>query len=60
MLMWALNILPHKAGEFYRRLYHEEWRSSQVIHQATTEGNTARRFLGDYSIKLLQGSAVFT
>ena len=61
--MWALNILddksdlPIKARESYQRLYHEEWRSSQVI-QATAEGNTFRGFLGDYSIKLLQGSDV--
>ena len=59
MLIWALNILPNKAGESYQRLYHEEWISSQVIHQATAEGNTFRGFLGDYSLKLLQGSDVF-
>ena len=60
MLIWALNILPNKAEESYQRLYHEEWISSQVIHQATAEGNTFRGFLGDYSLKLLQGSDVFT
>ena len=61
--MWALNILddnsdlPNKAGESYQRLYHEEWRSSQMI-QATTEGNGFRGFLGDYSLKLIKGSDV--
>ena len=58
MLIWALNILPNKAGESYQRLYHEEWRSSQLI-QATIEENLFRGFLGDYSMKLLQGSDVF-
>ena len=63
IIMWRLNVLdeltdvPNKAGEAYKRLYHQEWRSSQVI-QATAEGNTFRGFLGDYSIKILQGSVV--
>ena len=37
----------------------EDWRSSQLI-QAMTEGNTFRGFLGDYSMKLLQGYDVLT
>jgi hypothetical protein len=63
--MWQLNILdettklPNKAGETYQRLYHQEWRSSQVI-QAAADGNTFRGFLGDYSIKLLQGSVLLS
>ena len=61
--MWALNILddatnlPNQAGEAYASLYHEEWRTREII--AASLG-TVRAFLGDYSLRILQGSQVVT
>ena len=59
--MWDLNILdaetdlPNKAGEIYQRLYHEEWRSSQIL-----QGNEKhfRGFMGTYKMKILKDSLV--
>ena len=64
--MWALETildddtnLPNKAGEVYERLYHEEWRTNQLI-PATHTRVTVRGFLGEYRIRILQGSEVLT
>ena len=61
--MWYMNILdeetdlPNKAGEAYQRLYHEEWRSSQLL--TVSEGKASfRGFHGQYLLRLLKGSEV--
>ena len=65
--MWALETMldddtnqPNKAGEVYERLYHEEWRTNMLV--PTTYGSrvTVRGFLGEYRVRILQGSEVLT
>ena len=52
------DMSPNKAGEAYQRLYHQEWRSSQVLDPTfTSEGQADfafRGFKGKYDFKLIK------
>ena len=65
--MWALETildddtnLPNKAGEVYERLYHDEWRTNYLVPATLQMTVSARGFLGDYRIRLIQGSEVLS
>ena len=65
--MWALETildddtnLPNKAGEVYERLYHDEWRTNHLVPATLQMTVTVRGFLGDYRIRIIQGSEVLS
>ena len=65
--MWALETildddtdLPNKAGEVYERLYHDEWRTNHLVPATLQMTVSVRGFLGDYRIRLIQGSEVIS
>ena len=65
--MWALETildddtdLPNKAGEVYERLYHDEWRTNHLVPATLQMTVSVRGFLGDYRIRLIQGSEVLS
>ena len=59
IMMWNLNIIseetgqPNKAGEEYMRLYHEEWRSNNLLTPEEEGGFYYRGFMGNYTLRLL-------
>ena len=53
------NNLPNKAGEAYIRLFHEEWMTKMTIQAYRNEdGYFFKGFMGDYNLKILQGSTI--
>ena len=46
--------IPNKAGEAYMKLYHEEWRSSQIFVPKDPSIVAFRGFKGDYTVKIKQ------
>lgn len=65
--MWALETildddtnLPNKAGEVYERLYHDEWRTNHLVPATLQMTVSVRGFLGDYRIRIIQGSEVLS
>jgi len=51
------NSVPNLAGEAYRRLYHDEWRTNLVLDGSGDEFNF-RGFRGDYAMSILNGEGV--
>ena len=48
ILMWALNILdetsnlPNKAGNTYKKLYHNEWKTKETVQVNSNENSIYR------------------
>ena len=59
--MWALNILdettnlPNKAGNTYKKLYHNEWKTKETV-QVNSNDNSLRGFMGDYNMKIINSN----
>ena len=50
--------VPNKAGEAYKKLYHQDWNSSQTLQPAQSSSTEFRAFMGDYNIKIKRNSEV--
>ena len=65
IVSWKTNTLtadltPNKAGLAYINLYHEEWRSSQLLVPDQQTEAAFRGFRGDYSINIKKNGEVLT
>ena len=51
--------LPNKAGETYMNLIHEEWKTKERIQIKNGKDHyDLRGFMGDYTLKIMQGSNI--
>ena len=63
ILSWRTNTLeadntPNKAGQAYINLYHQEWRSDQVLRPAQSNTAAFRGFRGGYEVRIKRGDQV--
>ena len=53
------TYLPNEAGETYIRLIHEEWKTNKTVQiENGEEYYVFRGFMGDYDLKIMQGSKI--
>ena len=63
ILSWRTNTLeadntPNKAGQAYINLYHQEWRSDQVLRPTQSDSAVFRGFRGGHEMRIKRGDQV--